>query len=293
MPKNCDVLCAGGCGKYIWRGRGSLAQPMCQDCRRRKRQRTCEACEKQYDPGRHGKSKYCSKECARIRNTKLGTCRLCGASFVILARDRLIFCSRKCSDEWLTLDRLTRPKVKPPSRPPISCRVRFPACKFCGVVFCAHVGRSYTYCSDGCMAKAAKRRDALRADRKLKGPFSISKVCTECQTTFEARSSLAKYCSNRCRKRGRGDGHQSRARHFGVVRESFGVTEIYERDGWTCGICGDPVDADCKWPERMCPSLDHIVPLSAGGSHTRDNVRCAHWLCNTLRGVTDINFMVA
>jgi 5-methylcytosine-specific restriction endonuclease McrA len=31
------------------------------------------------------------------------------------------------------------------------------------------------------------------------------------------------------------------------------------------------------------PSLDHIVPLSCGGTHTRDNVRCSHLRCNLLR----------
>jgi hypothetical protein len=35
----------------------------------------------------------------------------------------------------------------------------------------------------------------------------------------------------------------------------------------------------------MCPSLDHVVPVSASGtSHTRANVRLAHLVCNTKRG---------
>ena len=47
----------------------------------------------------------------------------------------------------------------------------------------------------------------------------------------------------------------------------------------------------CRYP--LCASLDHVVPLSLGGGHTRDNVQCAHWLCNSLRGADDIDFMVA
>ena len=66
--------------------------------------------------------------------------------------------------------------------------------------------------------------------------------------------------------------------------ENFGVAEIYERDNWVCGICGHPVDQAESWPSPRSVSLDHIQPLSRGGSHTRDNVRCSHLSCNTGRG---------
>ena len=34
----------------------------------------------------------------------------------------------------------------------------------------------------------------------------------------------------------------------------------------------------------MSVSLDHVVPLSRGGSHTLGNVRCAHLICNIRKG---------
>ena len=30
----------------------------------------------------------------------------------------------------------------------------------------------------------------------------------------------------------------------------------------------------------MAASLDHIIPLSQGGTHTYNNVQLAHFLCN-------------
>ena len=72
--------------------------------------------------------------------------------------------------------------------------------------------------------------------------------------------------------------HRREARLRGAVQiERFTKTEIYERDRWICGICRCPV-------LRGEESIDHVVPVSRGGQHTRDNVRLAHRLCNNRRG---------
>lgn len=67
---------------------------------------------------------------------------------------------------------------------------------------------------------------------------------------------------------------------------------VYERDNWTCYLCGDAVDPAAKWPDQMCHSLDHVIPLSKGGPHSEPNVRLAHWLCNALRGASDLDFQL-
>lgn len=66
--------------------------------------------------------------------------------------------------------------------------------------------------------------------------------------------------------------------------EAFDYREVYERDGWTCGICAEPVDADLAWPDPMSVSLDHIVPVSAGGAHAPENAQCSHLVCNVQKG---------
>jgi 5-methylcytosine-specific restriction endonuclease McrA len=78
--------------------------------------------------------------------------------------------------------------------------------------------------------------------------------------------------------------HERRVRISGGDAEKFKAGEIYERDGWTCGICDEPVNRDLKWPDPLSVSLDHIVPVSRGGGHTRANTRCSHLICNTRRG---------
>lgn len=63
--------------------------------------------------------------------------------------------------------------------------------------------------------------------------------------------------------------------------ERFAPKDVYERDRWTCGLCRLPVDPDLPWPHPMSASVDHILPLSQGGSHTLANVQCAHLSCNS------------
>lgn len=56
---------------------------------------------------------------------------------------------------------------------------------------------------------------------------------------------------------------------------------------WTgvCGICGLPMDREVRWPDPMSKSIDHIIPLSKGGSHTQENLAWAHLGCNVRKGV--------
>jgi 5-methylcytosine-specific restriction endonuclease McrA len=75
------------------------------------------------------------------------------------------------------------------------------------------------------------------------------------------------------------------------ITERFDAAEIYERDGWTCALCGRPIDRNLSYPDRLSASLDHIVPVSKGGQHTRENTQAAHFTCNTSKrdrlGISD------
>lgn len=60
--------------------------------------------------------------------------------------------------------------------------------------------------------------------------------------------------------------------------------DVFERDGWLCQLCGGGVDGSLSFPEPGSASVDHIVPLSRGGSHTWENVQLAHLGCNMSKG---------
>jgi 5-methylcytosine-specific restriction endonuclease McrA len=79
--------------------------------------------------------------------------------------------------------------------------------------------------------------------------------------------------------------HRRRARKYAVAYEIIDVAKVAERDGWTCGVCCLPINPDLRFPDPGSRSIDHIVALARGGSHTYDNVQLAHFLCNNLKFV--------
>jgi hypothetical protein len=66
----------------------------------------------------------------------------------------------------------------------------------------------------------------------------------------------------------------------GVAHDGYAPTEIFDRDGWRCGICRERIDRRHTYPHPRCASVDHIVPLAKGGDDTRRNVQAAHLDCN-------------
>ena len=75
-----------------------------------------------------------------------------------------------------------------------------------------------------------------------------------------------------------------RARRLQATVEHFRAEEVYERDGWICQLCLEPVDREAIWPAKRSVSLDHVIPLSLGGQHTRANTQCSHLFCNCAKG---------
>lgn len=74
--------------------------------------------------------------------------------------------------------------------------------------------------------------------------------------------------------------HRRRAAMASVDAERFAPSEIFDRDGWRCGICDRRISKDLRYPDPLSVSLDHIVPLARGGDHTRANTQAAHLRCN-------------
>lgn len=72
--------------------------------------------------------------------------------------------------------------------------------------------------------------------------------------------------------------NRRRARKLAQFVAPVDPQAIWERDGGVCQLCGEPI-ADPK--QR---SIDHIIPISRGGTHEPANVQLAHRVCNSRKG---------
>lgn len=77
-----------------------------------------------------------------------------------------------------------------------------------------------------------------------------------------------------------------RAQKLSTTSEPFTRTEIFERDNWTCALCGKGIDPSLRHPHPWHSNVDHIIPLSRGGTHTRGNVQASHFRCNLQKGAS-------
>lgn len=139
-----------------------------------------------------------------------------------------------------------------------------------------------------CKLCARERAAAFRI-RNPYEPVTILRVCINCGRGFEGNRKWRLHCSEECSnatKTARNWKHLNarRARERGAFVERFDRHEIFERDDWICGICGDLVDRELRHPDPMAASLDHIIPVSRGGKHSRSNTQCSHWICNMRKG---------
>jgi hypothetical protein len=79
-------------------------------------------------------------------------------------------------------------------------------------------------------------------------------------------------------------GHSRRAAKRANRYESVSRDTVLERDSWTCHLCAEPIPPEAAWPDPLSASMDHVIPLAKGGSHTYDNVKSAHLTCNIRKG---------
>lgn len=118
--------------------------------------------------------------------------------------------------------------------------------------------------------------------------------CNECGRWFFNRLKK-KTCSIKCEKR-RQNRHQEinrrrKIRENGRIDWDINIQRLIQRDGLTCHICGEQVDLDDFYTNdndifiagEMYPSIDHVKPVSKGGTHTWDNVKIAHRTCNSVK----------
>lgn len=123
--------------------------------------------------------------------------------------------------------------------------------------------------------------------------------CVRCREIFVSDKEK-NFCSRRCRKRERDARylHEKRLKRLNRVSEhkvdkDISLSKLYKRDKGVCYICKEKCDYDSHTMvngtfiiDDKYPTVEHVVPISKGGSHTWDNVKLACFRCNTKKGST-------
>lgn len=150
------------------------------------------------------------------------------------------------------------------------------------------------YCSPECRSIGAlyyTDRGAAEARAISLGLLSACRiytyVCDDCGEPVvrqHRRNSVAIYClpcvTVRRNAHSTRKNHRRRAAKGAVLT----VQQIADRDGNRCHICGKSVDMSRSGLAKWGPTIDHLVPVSHGGTNDPGNLALAHRQCNTVRG---------
>lgn len=210
------------------------------------------------------------KERDRHKNGTEFECVGCGINFKrrTNSRNKGRYCSRKCAFSNAKIASAENREWA--ARQLVTFSVARCICEDCGIKFTA--GAVSAEVCDTCRTY---RRDARR------GVDRSSRACMQCGIEFipPYGRAHASYCSNDCCSLR--NYILRRNLHTDPANENVDPFVVFDRDGWRCQMCF------VKTPRRLrgthhprAPELDHIIPVSKGGSHTYINTQCACSRCN-------------
>lgn len=258
--------------------------------------RTCPSCKSTYTPWQKVQ-RYCSEECGR----RLGSCEQCGESIVRKHRqggDTGRFCSRKCAALCFAESKRLSPAVLY-GRFVVGLSRRFlkHTCTECKSPFWYDY-RSRTRClqcgdANRFRNNTPARRSFNEVARQKRHADHGPCVCRECgdivviaegkRRPLHCDSCVVVFRRNATRP---GGGTRLEKMYGNGGYETFSKVEVFERDQWTCQVCGEEVTRSHGFPHPRYPTLDHIIPLAKGGQHNLANVQCACFGCNSRKSDT-------
>lgn len=220
------------------------------------------------------------------------TCSWCASSF--MGRVKTGLQSSYCGDQCRRLAANERNKSNGKRRRAELRELDTCANPFCGKWFSAPRGSNKQTCSKDCMYvvqegrkdgvgalhSAAIHRGMLNATRVY---FRNCKTCGELVCTRQRMrgNSLCDDCRAKwLRAHNAHKNHSRRAAGPKVMS----VHQIAERDGRKCCICHRIVDMALSGRAKWGPTIEHLIPVSRGGTNDPDNLALAHRHCNTSRG---------
>lgn len=215
------------------------------------------------------------------------TCKYCGKSIGNDRASQARYCSDACKRAYDNEASKARSKRR------IRERLGVTTCRspYCVNEFVPLKGKQY--CSKDCLYLGSQARFGKGAEQSAAiflGQLQASRIwfftCTDCGNVFAhhrktyGRKPLCGSCSDEhARKTNARKNHSRRA----AGKLTLGVHDIARRDGARCNICSRRVDMSLSGAAKWGPTIDHLIPVSAGGTNHPSNLALAHRFCNTTR----------
>ncbi len=215
-------------------------------------------------------------------NDNKPSCLRCGAEFIPFRGKK--YCTRKCK-KLASAARNGRHTTAPER-----------ACERCGDAFNRRPNTkdAARFCSRECAGVGPM------PDHVVGNVVCLSakpRPCAQCGVSFRPvnNNNNAKFCGSACADDNAiGVAHGvRRARMMGADNDNVDPIAVFERDGWKCKMCGVDTPRYLRGTDHaQAPEMDHIVPLSRGGSHTYDNVQCSCLRCNRSKGTKSLELFM-
>ena len=133
--------------------------------------------------------------------------------------------------------------------------------------------------------------------KELEIKYSKKYICQYCGEIYHMSDNWKgkKYCSIECRNKKENKSKEIKRRTRlitnGEYDDTITLKKLYKKYNGVCQICGKKCDyEDYVITEKgvhiagnMYPSIDHMIPLAKGGTHTDNNVQLAHRICNSIK----------
>jgi hypothetical protein len=245
--------------------------------------------------GSENKFKMKCKKCGHVQERNAQVIRSSGSDEIICDNCRKIKKEQKLLNKIISLIKSEINKRREHIKPEVEALKRivrnhryYIKCQRCGENYFSNTSHS-VHC-DKCINELKEEKTKRRSEWEGK----IIK-CDECGKEFEMKRSNSRCCSTKCSKKyfyrkNNIDRHKKMKKN-GKVNYRISKTKLIRKDNGICQLCGKPVDKnDYHRTDEghfitgdNYPSIDHIIPVAKGGTHTWDNVQLAHFRCNSLK----------
>ena len=245
--------------------------------------------------------KYCSTECRDARNRKASrdsgrkasvvgsaNCQHCGVKFEVRANTGGLYCSRACNLKAATQNpknRLKRREKTLKRNAGEFCSVTQRNCFHCGDTFIEESVRGRSgFCSVECNSDNRKANQTFYYRFEHGLPITEIRICRETGFLFKPSHLSQEYVSREVARAVSRRITKARRRAMELTNgrcEAIDPFAVFRSVGYVCQGCGKQTherDRGTFGPDA--PELDHIVPLSKGGTHTWGNVTLLCRACN-------------